>query len=122
MEQRLTVGIVVNFLIITGLVVYGFGLFAEYHSTGKWAKNVTSLLAGLGMLTLAFALLITPGNAEVMVRVAETKASSVFLAISSGLLLAAIAAFGAITYLKPFRLLLQKKLEKDRSAELPKVP
>ena len=122
MEQRLTIGILVNYFIIAGLVVYGFGLFAEYHSSGKWAKNVTSLLAGLGMLTLAFALLLTPQNAQVMVMIAQTKASYVFLGLSSGLLLAAIAAFGLITHLKPFRLLLQRKLERQRSEELPRIP
>jgi len=33
-----------NFLLIAGLVFYGFSFFAQYHSTGKWTKNLTSLL------------------------------------------------------------------------------
>src|SRR5438270_196478 len=37
-----------NFIVIACLVMYGFGLFAEYHSRGRWSKNVTALLAGLG--------------------------------------------------------------------------
>jgi hypothetical protein len=111
-----------NFLLIAGLVFYGFSFFAQYHSTGKWAKNITSLLAGMGMLTLAFALVITPRNAEVIASIAETRASSAFLGISSGLLLAAIAAFGIITYWRPLRLRHERKLERDLSRELPKIP
>ena len=122
MDQGLTVAIVVNFLLIGGLIVYGFGLFAEYHSTGKWAKNVTGLLAGLGMMFLALAMMLRPANAAVIWRVAQTNASLVLLGISSGLLLAAIAAFGIITYAKPLRLQHQRKLEKDLSGELPNIP
>lgn len=111
-----------NFLLIGGLVLYGFTLFAEYHARGKWAKNVTGLLAGLGMLTLAFSLMLTPSNAEVIARVAATGASRVFLWASSALLLAAIAAFGIITYSKPFRLRHERKIERDLSRDLPKIP
>jgi len=111
-----------NFLLIGGLVLYGFTLFAEYHATGKWAKNITGLLAGLGMLTLAFALVITPGNAEVIIRVAHTKASTVFLCISSVLLLAAIGAFGLITYAKPVRLRMERRIQRDLNRDLPKIP
>ena len=122
MAQGLTVAVVANFLLIGGLIVYGFGLFAEYHSTGKWAKNATGLLAGLGMMFLALAMLLRPANAIVIWRVAQTNASLVLLAISSGLLLAAIAAFGVITYSKPLRLQRQRKLERDLSGELPNIP
>jgi hypothetical protein len=59
-----------NFLLIGGLVWYGFTLFAEYHATGKWAKNVTGLLGGIGMLLLAFSLALTPGNAQIIMRIA----------------------------------------------------
>ncbi len=45
-----------NFLLIAGLVIYGFTLFADYSARGRWAKNVTSLLASLGILTLAWRL------------------------------------------------------------------
>ena len=121
MSDRLTVGIVVNFLLIGGFVVYGFSLFAEYYSTGRWAKNVTGLLAGLGMMFLALALLLRPGNAVVMWKVAQTNASKVLLGISSGLLLAAIAAFGILTYSKPLRLKRQRKLETDLTGELPHI-
>ncbi len=111
-----------NFLLISGLVMYGFTLFAEYHARGKWAKNVTALLAGLGMLILAFALAITPSNAEVILRIAETGASRVLLWISSIMLLAAIAAFGLITYAKPFRLRHERRIERDLHRDLPKIP
>lgn len=124
MSEKLVPAISVlgNFLLIGGLVLYGFTLFAEYHSQGKWAKNVTGLLAGLGMLTLAFALVLTPANAEVIARIAATKASAVFLWASSVLLLAAIGAFGLITYAKPFRLRLEQKIQRDRNRDLPKIP
>jgi hypothetical protein len=111
-----------NFVLIGGLVLYGFALFAEYHATGKWAKNITGLLAGLGMLTLAFALVITPGNADVILRISHTKASIVFLSISSALLLAAIAAFGLITHARPFRLRMQRRIQRDLNRDLPKIP
>ncbi len=122
MDEKLTASIVANFLLIGGLILYGFRLFAEYHARGKWAKNVTALLAGIGMLALAFALILTPQNADVMVRISHTGAWKVFLALSSGLLLAAIAAFGIITYSRPLRLLYERKIERDLNRELPKIP
>ncbi len=122
MLDSIPISVIANFLLITGLMFYGFTFFAQYHSTGKWAKNVTSLLAGVGMLTLAFALVITPRNAAVIARIASTPASNVFLGISSVLLLAAIAAFGIITYWRPFRLRHERKLQRDLSRELPKIP
>jgi hypothetical protein len=111
-----------NFILIAGLVLYGFTLFAEYHATGKWAKNITGLLAGLGMLTLALALVVTPRNAEVIARIAQTGLSNVLLWVSTTLLLAAIAAFGIITYTRPLRLWHERKIERDLSRELPKIP
>lgn len=122
MDGKDAVSVVANFLLIGGLLLYGFHLFAEYHERGKWAKNVTELLAGLGMLTLALALMIRPANAAVLARIAATNASKVLLGISSGLLLAAIAAFGAITYARPLRLLYERKLHGDLKREFPKVP
>ncbi len=121
MTSGLTVAIVVNFLLIGGCIVYGFGLLAEYYSTGRWAKNVTGLLAGLGMMLLALALLLRPGNATVLWRVAQTNASKVLLAFSSGLLVAAIAAFGVITHIKPLRLKRQRKLQTDLTGQLPHI-
>ena len=44
-----------NAILILGLVIYGLQLFAEYFVKGRWARNVTALLAGLGLLFLAFA-------------------------------------------------------------------
>jgi hypothetical protein len=122
MVTKLSVSIVANFLIIGGLILYGFTLFAEYHARGRWAKNVTGLLAGLGMLALAFALILTPTNIAVLARIAQTGASTVFVGISTALLLAAIAAFGVITYAKPLRLWHERKIERDLNRELPKIP
>lgn len=122
MDWGFAASVVANFLLIGGLIGYGLRLFAEYHAKGKWAKNVTALLAGLGMFLLAFSLLITPRNADVIARIAATKASVVLLGVSTGLMLAAIAAFGVITYSKPIRLLYERQLEGDLKRELPKIP
>ncbi len=117
----LSVAILANFLFIGALVSYGFMFIAQYFATGKWAKNITNLLAGMGMLTLAFALTITPRNVDVLARIAATQASLLFLGVSSGLLLAAIAAFGFITYWRPLRLRHERKLEDDLSRDLPNI-
>lgn len=122
MVTGLSITVIANFVLIAGLVLYGFTLFAEYYAKGRWAKNITGLLAGMGMLALAFALLITPQNAAVILRIAQTGFSSVFLWISSGLLLAAIAAFGIITYSKPLRLWHERRIESDLNRGLPKIP
>ncbi|HZP22766.1 MAG TPA: hypothetical protein VFB04_04920 [Terriglobales bacterium] len=121
MSIAASITIVANFLLIGGLIYYGFSFFAQYHATGKWAKNITGLLAGVGMLTLAFALTITPANVVVLARIAATKASVVFFGVSSVLLLAAIAAFGIITYWRPLRLWHERKLERDLSRGLPNI-
>ena len=120
-DAQLIVSAVANIGLIVLLVVYGLKLFAEYHARGRWAKNVTALFAGLGMIVLAFALLITPQNATLLVRVAATHASQVFLGISSGLLLSAIAAFGVITYSKPLRLWHERNIEKALKRDLPHI-
>jgi hypothetical protein len=122
MDVRTGIAILANFLLIIALITYGFRLFAEYHAKGRWAKNVTGLLAGIGLMTLALALLLTPRNAEVLVRIAETKTAIVLLWLSNVLLLAAIAAFGIITYAKPLRLWHERKIERDLHRELPKIP
>jgi hypothetical protein len=83
---------------------------------------MTALLAGMGMMVLAFALIITPTSAALITKVAQTNASDVFLGISSGLLLAAIAAYGLIAYTRPLRLWHERKIERDLNRELPKIP
>ena len=121
MNIRESIAIVANFLLIGGLGFYGFTFFAQYHATGKWAKNITGLLAGVGMLTLAFALTVTPRNIDGLARIAATGASTFFLVVSSILLLAAMAAFGIITYWRPLRLFHERKLERDLSSGLPNI-
>jgi len=122
MDVKTGIAILANSLLIVALITYGFRLFAEYHAKGRWAKNVTGLLAGVGLMTLALALLLTPRNAELLARIAETKVASVLLWLSNILLLAAIAAFGIITYAKPLRLWHERKIERDLHRELPKIP
>jgi hypothetical protein len=121
MELGIAVSVIANFLIVAGLIAYGLRLFADYHARGRWAKNMTALLAGSGMLTLAFALVITPDNAAVILLIARTKAHMVFLVASTILLLAAICAFGIITYWKPGRLHRERQIEKGLQDELPKI-
>lgn len=121
MNTQLVITVLANIGLIVLLVVYGLKLFADYHSRGRWAKNVTSLFAGLGMIVLAFALLITPQNADLLLTIAATGVSKVFLGISSGLLLSAIAAFGVITYLKPLRLWHEREIERDLKRDLPNI-
>ncbi len=122
MDLKDWIATVANFAVIAGLISYGYTLFAEYHATGRWAKNVTGLLAGTGMMALAAAMLLTPRNAQVFVRLAETGISRVFLFISSALLLAAIAAFGIINYSRPLRLWHERRIERALRRELPKIP
>jgi len=122
MAGEVSIPRVANFLVIGGLIWYGFALFAGYQASGRWAKNVTGLLSGVGMLVLALALLLTPQNAEVIVRIAHTRISMILVGMSTGLLLAAVAAFGIITYSKPLRLWHERKIQHDLNRELPKIP
>ena len=122
MDLKEWIAIVASFVIIAGLISYGFTLFAEYHAKGRWAKNVTGLLAGIGMLSLALSMLLTPRNVLVILAIARTAASRVFLVISSTFLLAAIAAFGIINYSKPLRLWHERRIERELRRELPKIP
>jgi hypothetical protein len=122
MSLRVLIAVIANFAVMTALIVIAFRLFGRYHSSGKWAKNMTGLLAGVGMLLLALGLLITPRNAEVIAAVAETRAYLFFLIASNAFLLGAIAAYGVITYWKPLRLRRESDIEKGLRDELPKVP
>jgi hypothetical protein len=122
MDIRVWIAILANFVIIAGLISYGFTLFAEYHARGRWAKNITGLLAGIGMLSLALSMILTPRNIMVILEVARTGASRFFLVVSSACLLAAIAAYGIINYLRPLRLWHERRIERDLRRELPKIP
>jgi hypothetical protein len=110
-----------NGLAIVGLSAYGFRLLARYYSTGQWAKNVTSLLAGIGLLVLALSLTLTPQNVRMLEFLSHSNASLVLLWASSLLLLGAITAFGLITYSRPLRLWHEQKIRKDLRSELPKI-
>ena len=122
MSDARIVSILANYLLMAGLVVYGFFLFGEYHARGRWAKNVTNLLAGMGMLALALALLLRPSNAAVLMRVAQTKVSVVFVWVSTSLLLAAMVAFGVITYSRPIRLWHERRISRRQTRDLPRIP
>ena len=37
-----------NLLIVAGLLLGGLNLLAGYYAKGRWAKNLTGLLAGFG--------------------------------------------------------------------------
>lgn len=122
MDYRALLPAFANYFVIAGLVLYGYKLFAEYHERGKWAKNMTGLLAGLGMFTLATALLLTPDNVEILAFIARAKVSTPLVYLSSFFLLAAITAFGVITYLKPIRLWHERKIHRDLNRGLPRIP
>ena len=122
MDVASTVAMVANFFVIAGLLVYGFILFGEYSAKGRWAKNITGLLAAFGMWALAFALEVRPSNVDELSKIAHTDAPGVFLGISSALLLGAIAAFGIITYSRPLRLWHERRIQRDLDSELPKIP
>jgi len=122
MDLKGLIAIMANFVLIGVLIASGFRLFAQYHARGRWAKNITDLLSGAGMLGLAVALLLTPRNAAMLMLISRTKAHLIFLVASNILLLAAIAAFGMITYWKPLRLLIERRIERGLRDELPKVP
>jgi hypothetical protein len=119
---RTGAAVIANFLLMTILVVYGMRWFATYFTSGRWAKNITGLLAGMGLLLLAAALMLTPQNAQVLLLVAHTRAFLILLVASNALLLAAIAAFGIINYWKPQRLKRQRTIEEELKSELPKIP
>lgn len=122
MDLKTWIAIIANFVVIAGLISYGFTLFADYHASGRWAKNVTGLLAGIGMLALAASMLLTPRNAMVILQVAQTHASRVFLVISSSMLLTAIAAFGIMNYSRPLRLWHERRIGRALRRELPRIP
>src|SRR5260370_41393826 len=86
MDLRSSITVLANFVVIAGLISLGFSFFADYHATGRWAKNVTSLLAGIGMLALAASMLLTPANAAAILRAGQTRASGAFLVMSTGFL------------------------------------
>jgi len=119
---RVLISMAVNFAVMSALIVVAFRLFGRYHSSGKWAKNITGLLAGIGMLLLALGLLITPRNAEVIETIADSRAYLIFLIGSNVFLLGAIAAYGVITFWKPLRLRRESDIERGLRDELPKVP
>jgi hypothetical protein len=119
---RTGVAIAANFLVMAVLIAYSFRWFATYFSSGRWAKNITGLLAGMGLILLAAALMLTPQNARVLLLVAQTKTYLVLLVASNALLLAAIAAFGIINYWRPLRLKWQQNIENELKSELPKIP
>jgi len=116
MDQSIAdlVSVAGNVALIAGLVAYGSRLFAEYHARGRWAKNATGLLAGLGMLVLALALAITPQNVDLLRKLSVTRAPRLLLGVSSALLVAAIAAYGITSYARPIRLRHENQLEREQ--------
>src|SRR5579884_764516 len=121
-QQGITIAGISNSVLIFGLVIYGLQLFAEYLTKGRWARNVTALLGSIGLLFLAFALLLTPTNAASIIYIAQTAVWRVLLAISTTLLLAAIVAFGVITYTTPLRLWHERRVERRTNREVGDVP
>jgi hypothetical protein len=118
----MSIAAVSNLVLILGLVVYGLQLFVDYFLERRWARNMTVLLGGIGLLFLAFALVFTPTNAAAIIYVARAAVWRVLLAISTTFLLAAIVAFGIITYIKPLRLWHERRVERRLNREVGKIP
>ncbi|HZQ22600.1 MAG TPA: hypothetical protein VFA89_07340 [Terriglobales bacterium] len=121
MEPRLSITAFANLIVICGLIFYGFALFAEYYSKGRWVKNITLLLAALGMLVLGFALILTPPSAAAIAQLAHTNLWRLLVVASSTLLLCAIVAFGMITYSRPLRLWHERRIERRLNREVPRI-
>jgi len=110
-----------NLMVILGLVVYGVRLFLDYFRERRWARNMAALFGGMGLLFLAFALIFTPTNAAAIFYVAQAAVWRVLLAISTTFLLAAITAFGLITYMKPLRLWHDRRAGRQLNRDLGKI-
>ncbi|GAC1648784.1 MAG: hypothetical protein NVS9B15_07690 [Acidobacteriaceae bacterium] len=95
---------------IFGCFAWGLQALSEYFSKGQYARNITQLLGGLGLVIFAARLALKPSITEVLVVVSYSKLSLILVAVSSMLLLASIVWYGAITYWKPRRLLRESQL------------
>ena len=122
MQQGVSMYAISNLIVILGLIVYGVRLFMEYFLERRWARNMAALLGGTGLLFLAFALVFTPTNAAAIIYVAQAAVWRVLLAISTAFLLAAIIAFGLITYFKPLRLWHDRRAGRQLNREVGKIP
>jgi hypothetical protein len=122
MQEGVSMYAISNLIVILGLVVYGVRLFMDYFLERRWAKNMAALLGGIGLLFLAFALVFTPTNATAIFYIAQAAVWRVLLAISTVFLLAAIIAFGLITYVKPLRLLHDRRAGRQLNREVGEIP
>jgi hypothetical protein len=122
MQEGISVPAISNLALILALVLYGVQLFKDCFLERRWARSVTALLGGTGLLFLAFALIFTPTNAAATIYVAQAAIWRVLLAFSTTFLLAAIISFGVITYTKPLRLWHERRVERRLNGEVGKVP
>jgi hypothetical protein len=83
---------------------------SDYFSRGQYAKNITHLLGGAGLLALAACWMLSRTVLRAISFAATTRLSTVLVTLSSLLLLSAIVTFGAITYGKPLRLWHERRL------------
>jgi hypothetical protein len=122
MQEGVSLSAIGNLIVIFGLVIYGVRLFLDYFRERRWARNMAALLGGMGLLFLAFALVFTPTNAAAIFYVAQAAVWRILLAVSTVFLLAAIIAFGLITYVKPLRLLHDRRAGRQLNREIGKIP
>src|SRR4051812_50215456 len=77
------VTIFANFCLMAALIVYAFRWFADYFTSGKWTKNITGLLAGIGFLLLAAAGVVSPQKSERVGVVARAHPHPGFIPVSN---------------------------------------
>lgn len=122
MQQGVSVPAISNLALILALVLYGVQLCKDYFLERRWARSVTGLLGGTGLLFLAFALIFTPTNAAEIIYVAQAAVWRVLLAISTAFLLAAIISFVVISYTKPLRLWHERSDERRLNGQVARLP
>jgi hypothetical protein len=97
-------------ILISVLIYWGMFSLSEYFSRGQYAKNITHLLGGAGLLALAASCLLSTTVTRALVFLASTQISVLLVTMSSLLLLSSIVVFGSITYGKPLRLWHERRL------------
>jgi hypothetical protein len=122
MQQGISVPAISNLTLILGLVLYGVQLCKQYFVERRWARSVTALLGGTGLLFLAFALIFTPTNAAETIYIAQAAVWRVLLAISTAFLLAAIISFVVISYTTPLRLCHERRDERRLNGRVARLP
>ena len=114
--------IAANLALFILLLVWGMAALSDYFARGQWTKNVTKLLSGAGLLLLAVRCSLSPTMMALLLWTSHTRVPAALVVVSSLLLLAAICAFGMITYWRPLRLWRERQVAQQRRAGLNQIP